>query len=353
MKKNVKREADSRINASIISLRLYIAVFLVIFVIMAGQAVIMLELNDKSTKIVWILIYYFLVTGLIVTIFFGVSRKYLMGMTINRLAEAAREISQGNYEVKVETLRKDGKVDEIDVLIEDFNLMAKQLKSVETLKSDFIANVSHEIKSPLAVIQTYAMALKDPSITKAEQEEFAKTIIHATQKLTLMVSNILKLNKLENQETKPVPARYQLGEQIRRIALDHIKVWQENNIEFSIFKEDIIINYDESLLDLVWNNLISNAIKFTKPGGKIEISTATDTKYVYVTIKDSGEGISQEHLERIFDKFYQGDLSRSTEGNGLGLALVKKVLEIVGGEISVTSEINVGSSFTVKLKKDA
>lgn len=241
--------------------------------------------------------------------------------------------------------------DEIEVLIEDFNKMAEELNSVETLKGDFIANVSHEIKSPLSIIQSYTMALKDRDLTPDKREEYADTVIGATQKLSLMVANILKLNKLENQEIYAVKRRYQLGEQLRRCALSQMESWQTKNIDFQIDIEDIIINYDESLLEIVWNNLISNAIKFTEPGGKVELSSTVDEEYVYVKIKDTGCGMSEEEMERIFDKFYQGDSSHSTQGNGLGLALVKKVLQLAEGEIKIESSPNKGSTFTVKLKK--
>lgn len=205
------------------------------------------------------------------------------------------------------------------------------------LKSDFIANVSHEIKSPLSVIQSYTMALKNKNLTSEERDEYANIVIDATQKLSLMVTNMLKLNKLENQEIHVVRNRYQLGEQLRHCALLHMESWQAKNIDFHMDVEDVIVNYDESLLEMVWNNLISNAIKFTEPGGNIELSSILDEKHIFVTIKDSGCGIGADEIERIFDKFYQGDTSHSTQGNGLGLALVKRVLQIVDGKINVES----------------
>lgn len=350
-KKRSKKALDKRINASLISFRAYLAIFAIVFLLIVGQTFIIIDYLGQTLPLIGTLSYYLLGMSLVFTILFGVFKRYIYGKPIRRIAKAARQITEGDFSVRVESLRKDGKKDEIEVLIEDFNKMAEELNSVETLKSDFIANVSHEIKSPLSVIQSYTMALKDRNLTSDEREEYADTVIEATQKLSLMVANILKLNKLENQEIYAIRNRYQLGEQLRRCALFHMESWQAKNIDFHIDVEDVIVNYDESLLEIVWNNLISNAVKFTEPGGNIKLSSVLDEEYIYVTIKDTGCGISAGEIERVFDKFYQGDTSHSTQGNGLGLALVKKVLQIAEGEINIESSPNNGSTFTVKLKK--
>ena len=346
-----KKKWDKRINASLISFRVYLTTFAVISLLIVGQTFIIIGYLGQTLPLIGTLGYYLLGTSLIFTLLFGVFKRYVYGKPIRRIAEAARQITEGDFSVRVESLRKDGKKDEIEVLIEDFNKMAEELNSVETLKSDFIANVSHEIKSPLSVIQSYTMALKDRDLTPEKREDYADTVIEATKKLSFMVANMLKLNKLENQEIYVVRNRYQLGEQLRRCALFHMESWQAKNIDFHIDVEDIIVNYDESLLEIVWNNLISNAVKFTEPGGNIKLSSVLDEEYIYVTIKDTGCGISAGEIERVFDKFYQGDASHSTQGNGLGLALVKKVLQIAEGEINIESSPNNGSTFTVKLKK--
>lgn len=350
-KPKFRKKWDKRINASLISFRVYLTTFAIIFLLIVGQTFIIINLLGQTLSLIGTLSYYLLGMSLIFTLLFGVFKRYIYGKPIRRIAKAARQITEGDFSVRVESLRKDGKKDEIEVLIEDFNKMAEELNSVETLKSDFIANVSHEIKSPLSIIQSYTMALKGRNLTSDERDEYINTVIEATQKLSLMVTNILKLNKLENQEIYAVRNRYQLGEQLRRSALVHMESWQEKNIDFHIDVEDIIINHEESLLEIVWNNLISNAVKFTKSGGNIELSSFLDEGYIYVTIKDTGCGISEREIERVFDKFYQSDTSHSTQGNGLGLALVKRVLQIVEGEINIESSPNSGSTFTVKLKK--
>lgn len=354
MKKNkTKKNFDQRINASIISFRAYLVIFGIVFLLIAGETFIILELLDQTLPLIGTLLYYLLGMSLIFTILFGVFKRYIYGKPIRRIATAARQITEGDFSVRVASLRKDGKKDEVEILIEDFNKMAEELNSVETLKSDFIANVSHEIKSPLAIIQSYSMALKDKKLSTEDRDEYISTVIDATQKLSLMVSNILKLNKLENQELYAVKNRYQLGEQLRSCALSYMESWQVKNIDFQIDVEDVIINYDESLLEIVWNNLISNAVKFTENGGSIKLSSVLDEDFIYVTITDSGCGMSEKEIKRVFDKFYQGDSSHSTQGNGLGLALVKKVLQIVDGEISIESSPNRGSTFTVTLKKNS
>jgi signal transduction histidine kinase len=245
-------------------------------------------------------------------------------------------------------------------MFDDFNIMAEELESIETLKSDFIANVSHEIKTPLSVIQGYAAALQNDTLPVDERREYAKTIMEASQKLSTLVSNILKLNKLENQEILPESQVYDLSEQLRRCALAFEEIWERKNIIFTADLDEITVPYIEDMMEIVWNNLLSNAIKFTGPGGRISLTLKVrddfaqgmyaKSMYAKVTVQDSGCGMDEETQKHIFDKFYQGDTSHSQEGNGLGLALVKKVIEIQGGSITVESKINQGSAFTVSLR---
>lgn len=350
MKKKISKEKDARINTSLITFRSYLAVFSIIYFLTVGQAFILARLLGHTPTLIGVLAYYILVTGLIVTIILGVSKKYFYGRPLQRIAKAARQISKGDFGVRVESSRNDGKKDEIEVLIEDFNKMAEELSSVELLKSDFISNVSHEIKAPLSIIQSYTKALKDTGLSAQQRDDYADTVIAASQNLSVMVTNILKLNRLENQEIHPTSKPYQFGEQLRRCALFYLEEWQKKKIDFQIDVDDMIINYDESLLELVWNNLISNAVKFTEPGGRIALTAKKEEGYMNVVLMDSGCGMSPEIMDKIFDKFYQGDTSHATEGNGLGLSLVKKVVEIVGGKILVESQTGKGSTFTIKLK---
>jgi signal transduction histidine kinase len=283
-------------------------------------------------------------------LFSVVIRRYYFERPLRHLSEGAKKIARGDFSVRIAPMRTDGKKDYTEVLFDDFNTMAAELANIETLKNDFIANVSHEIKTPLSVIQGYAAALQSDTLTAAERRDYAKTIMDATQKLSALVTNILKLNKLENQGIIPEAASFDLGEQLRRCALAFEDLWEEKGITFDADLDEIAVNYDESMLEIIWNNLLSNAVKFTKPGGLIALSLKKVDDHAVVTVRDNGCGMDAETAKHIFDKFYQGDTSHSGEGNGLGLAMVKKVIEITGGEIGVDSEPGQGTTFIVRLK---
>jgi signal transduction histidine kinase len=307
--------------------------------------------NSVIVQIITMLGYIFLVTT-ILTIFSAGTRRYFFERPLRHLSGAAKKIAQGDFSVRIAPMRKDGKKDYVEVLFDDFNTMATELASIETLKNDFIANVSHEIKTPLSVIQGYAAALQNDALTADERNEYIKTIMEASRKLSTLVSNILKLNKLENQEIIPGAAPYDLSEQLRRCALAFEDLWEAKGISFTVDLEEAVVQYDPSMLEIVWNNLIANAVKFTEPGGVIALTLKTHGSFVLVGVKDSGCGMDENTVNHIFEKFYQGDSSHSREGNGLGLALVKTVIGITGGEISVDSKPGQGTTFTVRLKSE-
>ena len=228
--------------------------------------------------------------------------------------------------------------------------MVAELGSIETLKSDFVANVSHEIKSPLAVIQSYALALQDENLVPEKRREYADTIALYSKKLTDLVTNILRLNKLENQVIEPKIETFDLCRQLCECIISFERRMEEKNIELHVETDDCAyVQADESMLEIVWHNLLSNAVKFTEPGGKISVFQTSDEESVTVTVADTGCGMNAETKKRIFDKFYQGDTSHSGEGNGLGLALVLKAAELTEGAVTVESESGKGSAFTVRL----
>ena len=271
---------------------------------------------------------------------------------MRRLSRAMRAVAQGNFTVSVQPVHKRSKFDYMDLMFEDFNAMVQELGSIETMKDDFIANVSHEIKTPLAVIRSYAGALQRDDLTEDERREYARTIASASDSLSMLISNILKLNKLENQEIVPNANVYDLTRQLCDCALAHEEQWEKKRIDFDAqLEERVMIMADESMLEIVFNNLIDNAIKYTEPGGRIVLRQEKDGADVVVTVSDTGCGMSEETTKRIFDKFYQGDTSHSGEGNGLGLALVKRVLDISGGRIQVRSVPGEGSEFIVRLRR--
>ena len=266
------------------------------------------------------------------------------------LAEATAKVADGDFSVYVPTVHTADKYDYLDIMILDFNKMVEELGSIETLKTDFVSNVSHEMKTPIAVIKNYAELLQSQQIAEEERKEYAAIIEDAAGKLSSLISNILRLNKLEHQHITPSIQPYDLTRQLYDCILQFETMLDEKELELEIEIDDRVrVNADESLMELVWNNLLSNAVKFTGNGGTVTMTQSIQNGKVLVTISDTGCGMSTETVKHIFDKFYQGDTSHSGEGNGLGLALVKRVLELMDGDIYVESTEGTGSSFTVIL----
>lgn len=269
---------------------------------------------------------------------------------MHKLAEATSRVANGDFSVYVPTFHTQDKRDYLDVMIMDFNKMVEELGSIETLKTDFVSNVSHEMKTPIAIIKNYAELLKSENITEEQRREYAENIEGAAMRLSNLISNILKLNKLENQRITPEVEAYDVCRQLCECILQFEDAWDEKEIELETEIEDVaMVEADKSLLELVWNNLLSNAIKFTEPGGTITVKQNSDENFIKVSVSDTGCGMESDVRNHIFDKFYQGDTSHSKEGNGLGLALVKRVLELLDGDIQVFSEPGKGSTFLVTL----
>lgn len=269
---------------------------------------------------------------------------------LHMLAEATEQVSNGDFSVYVPTIHTADRLDYLDVMILDFNRMVEELGSVETLKTDFVSNVSHEMKTPISVIKNYAELLQTGKGTEEERQEYARNIEEAAVRLSDLISNILRLNKLENQRIDPEIESYDLGGQLEECILHYEELWDEKDLELEVdMEEKAVVQADRSLMEMVWNNLLSNAIKFTEPGGSVSIRQTTSADHVEVAVTDTGCGMSRENVRHIFDKFYQGDTSHSKEGNGLGLALVQRILTLMNGEITVVSEEGKGSTFTVRL----
>lgn len=283
----------------------------------------------------------------------GIRRKVTVEKPLKEILKATDRITNGDFSARIEPTHKLGGKNEFDVIIENFNIMAEEISGTETLRTDFISNVSHELKTPLAVMQNYATMLQSTSLSEAERIEYAKAMSVAAQRLSALITNILKLNKLENQQIFPDAKRYNLSEQLCECLLGFENILDSKNLEVeNDIDEDVFINADEELLSLVWNNLFSNAVKFTDNNGKISVSLKAKDEKCVIKVSDTGCGISKEKGAHIFEKFYQGDTSHASQGNGLGLALVKRVVDILGGEIMVESEVGKGSTFTIVLRSE-
>lgn len=293
-----------------------------------------------------------LLLSLIFTVIDWIRRKFTVDMPVARITEATEKMMQGDFSVRIKPIRRFGTDEKFNEIIQCFNKMAEELSGVETLRTDFVANVSHEMKTPLAVMQNFGTLLQAEEISDKKRIEYAKGVSDASRRLAEMMTNILKLNRLENQRIYPQTAEYNLGEQLCECLLQFESVWEQKSIEIDTdIEEEVMIKADAELLSLVWNNLFSNAFKFTPEGGRVWVSLTATEKHAIVKVKDSGCGMSPEVGEHIFEKFYQGDTSHSVQGNGLGLALVKRVVDITQGEIRVESAVGEGSTFSVRVRR--
>ncbi|MBQ4626017.1 MAG: HAMP domain-containing histidine kinase, partial [Clostridia bacterium] len=251
-----------------------------------------------------------------------IRRKISIERPVKRILEATERIMKGDFSVRIRPTRNPTSMNEFNPIIRDINKMTEELSGIETLRTDFIATVSHEIKTPLAALQNYGTLLEQPDLSEEKRKEYAKSIISITHHLSELITNILKLNKLENQKIYPALKKCNLSELICECLLSFESEWEKKELEIETdIDSDIIINTDSELLSLVCNNLFSNAVKFTDIGGRISVSLKNDGSFVVVKVTDTGCGMSEKTGKHIFEKFYQGDSSHSTAGNGLGLAL--------------------------------
>lgn len=328
----------------------YLIVLLAMAGVHTGLLVGMEELGwNRYVRIVVPIAYWSIIAaGLTIFTRWRIQKTY--DVPVQRLARAAQQVAGGDFSIYVPTMHTAENKDYLDRLIDDFNKMVAELGSMETLKTDFFANVSHEFKTPLAGIQNNAMLLQRKNIGEEERQECADAIVESTRRLSDLISNMLKLNKLEKQTIVPKAEPYDLCEQLCECVIQFDGIMEKKEIEFEADLEDqAVIAADESLMELVWNNLLSNAIKFTPDGGSIVLHQHTDADGIIVSVSDTGCGMDSETQKKIFEKFYQGDTSHATEGNGLGLALVLRVLHLLDCQISVQSELGKGSVFTVHI----
>lgn len=268
---------------------------------------------------------------------------------VRKMIEAINALGRGQFDTRVEF---DGPVEFVE-LSKSFNHMAKELGSLEIMRKDFISNVAHEFKTPLAVIQGYAELLAGDTLTEAERKEYAQIVRRETERLKDLSTNILKLTKMESQKPQEDPVRFSLDEQVRQVIVFLSPRWEEKQLEFMVdLPETAYVGYAD-MLSQVWFNLLDNAIKFSPAGGRIRVSLWQDGSWLRLRIQDDGPGMSEEVQARIFEQFYQGEHSHAAEGNGLGLPIVQKIVALHHGEIDVQSQPQAGSVFTVSLPLDS
>lgn len=335
------------------SLNFALVIFVFILMVLSGVlsgAIMLILANYNIIAQIGSATILYLIVGLIVSTIIGTLLAFPVGhyllKPLNELIDATREVSKGNFDIKAEELKQKFGVGE---LIRSFNIMTSELSSIEMFRKDFISNVSHEFKTPIASIRGFAKLLQNNNLTKEQRDEYTNIIIEETSRISHLSTNILRISKLEHQKIIERKTYFSLDEQIRRSIILLEYLWDKKGIEFNLNLEEVTYAGDEELLQQVWVNLISNAINFSPNGGKIDIELTQIGNNIECCIRDYGIGMTDEIKDRIFEKFYQGDISHFQEGTGLGLPLVKRILELYNGKIAVQSKLNEGSTFIVEL----
>lgn len=265
---------------------------------------------------------------------------------IKRLTNAMGQVAKGDFSVRLD---KSSTAPEVQDIYAGFNLMVKELGNTEILQTDFVSNASHEFKTPLNAIEGYSTLLQNSDNLNAQQREYVDKIIFNTRRLSSLTGSILLLSKIENQAIPTNRSRFRLDEQIRQSILALEALWTPKDIEFDVDLDEISYYGNEMLLHHVWDNLLSNAIKFSPVGGCVTIRLTQAGEHLYCTVCDTGPGIAEQALSHIFDKFYQADSSHREQGNGLGLALVKRIVALEGGAVEAENLPQGGCRFSVTL----
>ena len=292
------------------------------------------------------------VVGTVISFF--LTKHFLKPMS--ELMDATKAVAAGDYSVRVGTERMlldikeyHSPVNEFEDFVESFNKMAEALGSVEMLRSDFVNTISHEFKTPVVSIRGYAKLLQDPNLTDDQRREYTDTILQESQRLSSMSSNILLLSRYEHTEVLTGKTVFSLDEQLRDCIQLQSRAWLDKDIILSGELESVMFYGNPDIMNHLWSNLLSNAIKFTPAGGAVSVSLTQREGAVVVRFSDSGIGMDEETLSHIYEKFYQADSSRQSDGNGLGLSIVKRIVTICGGDIAVESEPGLGTTFTVTI----
>lgn len=327
-------------------LAILLLTILIVFIFRRTPLSYVLNPSLASATILFIVSVYIGCTIIAAIIFYWVARKIFSPLV--ELADKSMKVANGDFSVSI---KEKSNIPELKRTLENFNIMVKELNKVETVSNDFVNNVSHEFKTPLSVIRSNINILENTSLSENEKSKCILLINIAVDKLSTLVSNVLKISRLDNQTIKLEEKNFRLDEQLRLSVLSLNEKLEEKKIDLDVDIDKCVICGDENLLSQVWENLLYNAIKFTPESGKIDIALKQFSDYVTVSIKDNGIGMSEETQKHIFDKFYQSETSHHYEGNGLGLTIVSKIIKLCNARIEVNSKLNEGTEFIVILPK--
>ena len=352
-KKSIQRELVIEFVITILLVVIFSILGFYIFVNQEATKIIEINLAGKEglkeiLSIIRRSIVIILLNSIIIsTAIIKISSKKILN-PLEKMIDATKKVASGDFNVRLETTRND----ETAEFVQNFNYMVKELGKTELLQKDFIDNVSHEIKTPINSIQGFTKLLDDDNLSKEDREEYISIIMEETDRLLKLSNNTLKLAKLQHQDRIINKTNINLTEQLRKVLAILEPRWREKELKVSISYDNVFFKGDEDLLFQVWTNLIDNAIKFSNKEGKIEIKLEKKEEKIEIFIKDNGIGMKQEDIDRIFSKFYQVDISHSGEGSGLGLSIVKRIIELSGGNIKIESKINKGTKIIIELPID-
>lgn len=338
------RQQDNRFNLRV-RLTLMVSAELVLSALIASGVAALIQSYFQMDSMVMTMLVLIITSIVVGTLLTSIMSKYFYE-PFKKLVAAMERIADGDFSVRLEEKTSSKEILEIYT---GFNMMAHELQTTETLQSDFVSNVSHEFKTPINAIEGYATLLQGSEGASPEQSRYIEKILFNTRRLSRLVGNILLLSKVDNQTIQPKPTTFRLDEQIRQSIVLLEPEWEQKDIEFDVELETMEYTGYENLLMHVWNNLIGNAVKFDPEGGFVGIRLKRQENRAVFTIDDNGPGIPEEERKHVFNKFYQTDSSHKSEGNGLGLALVKQIVSLCGGEVTTENRPEGGCRFTVKL----
>ncbi len=331
----------SLIFSFIISFVITITMLIVGIIIFILYCIGHLDESDSLFLVIW-----FLLPNLIA----GIAISFLVAIKglrpILKMSDAIARVAEGDFSVRFEEKHL---IKEISQMAECFNIMTEKLNNINTLHNDFISNAAHEFRTPLSVIEGYAELLEKEQVSNIERIQYANQINRVTNKLSAVVNNILYLSKIDVKDIKFEKELFNLSESIREVLIMLESKWTAKGIFVDLELQDYLYLGNKEMLEEVWNNLISNAIKFSDVGGRLKIATLQNEDIATIVITDNGIGMTKETQKKIYDKFFQVETSRSLEGAGLGLSIVKRIIDLHQGKIYVDSELNQGTTFTIDL----